>query len=70
MPFINSVRGSFGAQSKLKNRLGRPTILSTGGIVTTAGGYRIHTFTTAGASTFFADQAGTVEYLIVAAGGT
>ena len=40
---------------------------STGGTITTAGGYRIHTFTSAG--TFTASAAGTVEYLVVAGGG-
>lgn len=40
---------------------------STGGTITTAGGYRIHTFTASG--TFTASCAGTVEYLVVAGGG-
>jgi len=44
MPFINSVRGNFGAQGKLKSRLGRLGSNSTGGSITTSGGYRIHTF--------------------------
>ena len=69
MPFISSVRGSYGAQG----RFGRRKLIgvgSTGGTITTAGGYRIHTFTTTGASAFVADGPGTVEYLIIAGGGS
>jgi hypothetical protein len=44
MPFINSVRGSFGPQSG-KGRAGPNFLLITGGSITTGGGYRIHTFT-------------------------
>lgn len=40
---------------------------STGGTITTAGGYRIHTFT--GSGTFVPSGAGQVEYLVVAGGG-
>jgi hypothetical protein len=72
MPFISSVRGSYGAQG----RFGRKAVLgsgSTGGTITTAGGYRIHTFATTtrvGATyTFTPDASGVVEYLIVAGGG-
>ena len=41
---------------------------STGGTITTSGGYRIHTFTTSG--TFKAAISGSVQYLIVAGGGS
>lgn len=40
---------------------------STGGSITTSGGYRIHTFTSSGS--FYAEGSGTVEYLVVAGGG-
>jgi len=69
MPIITTIRGNtspFGKRSLFLRD-------STGGSITTAGGYRIHTFQTgarAGSSyTFTAGAAGTVEYLIVAGGG-
>ena len=69
MPFISSVRGSYGPQG----RFGRARGIgagSTGGTITTAGGYRIHTFLIGQSGTnFTADGAGVVEYLIVAGGG-
>jgi hypothetical protein len=67
MPFISSVRGSYGPQGRFGRALGLS--LSTGGTITTAGGYRIHTFTTVGSSTFEIGGSGTVEYLVVAGGG-
>ena len=42
---------------------------STGGTITTSGGYRIHTFTTVGNATFTSACSGDVEYLVVAGGG-
>jgi len=68
MPFVSSVRGTFGATSENRG-VGNSGVLAelirqnpnssslpTGGTVTTAGGYRIHTFTPSGitgsASTF------------------
>lgn len=42
---------------------------STGGSVTTAGGYRIHTFTTVGTATFNATYTGRAEVLVLAGGG-
>lgn len=68
MPFVSSVRGSYGSQSRLLRETGRLTN-ATGGVITSAGGYRIHTFTAVGTSTFVADAQGTVEYLIIAGGG-
>lgn len=65
MPIITTIRGNirpFGSKSKLG--LG-----TTGGTITTVGGYRIHTFTTAGNNTFTSDNSGEVEYLVVAGGG-
>ena len=69
MPFVSSVRGSYGSQGRRKTQSGRLGTGSTGGTITTAGGYRIHTFTAVGTSTFTADDSGNVEYLIVAGGG-
>ncbi len=37
---------------------------STGGVITTAGGYRIHTFSSVGTFTFTASGPGLVEYLV------
>jgi len=45
MPFVSSVRGSYGVQSRRPRQTGRIGTGSTGGTITTAGGYRIHTFT-------------------------
>jgi hypothetical protein len=69
MPFVSSVRGSYGSQGKQKVQTGRIGLGTTGGTITTAGGYRIHTFTAVGTSTFTSDEAGNVEYLLVAGGG-
>ena len=70
MPFISSVRGSYGAQGRFGKKAG---ILATGGTITTAGGFRIHTFQTGSQSgntfTFAPNGTGDVEYLIVAGGG-
>lgn len=68
MPFISSVRGSYGAQGRF-GRAGSPLLTSTGGTITTAGGYRIHTFTTVGSSTFTASGTGNIQLLVVAGGG-
>ena len=70
MPFISTVRSTFGAQRPL-GRIRIPRT-STGGSITTAGGYRIHTFTTVGNSTFTissSESSTTIEYLIVGGGG-
>ena len=70
MPFVSSVRGNFTASGK---RPSFPATGSTGGTITTAGGYRIHTFTTTGASTFTfnhgAGEGALVEYLVIGGGG-
>ena len=65
MPIITTIRGNLRPFGKRFNPLSN----STGGTITTAGGYRIHTFTTVGTSTFTATGSGPVEYLIVAGGG-
>jgi hypothetical protein len=69
MPFINSVRGSFGPQGRLKNRIGRLGYDTTGGTISESGGYRIHTFTASGASTFRPDSTGSIEIYVWGAGG-
>lgn len=69
MPFISSVRGSYGVQSRRRGQTGRLGSGSTGGTITTAGGFRIHTFTAVGTSTFIPDDSGNVEVLLVAGGG-
>lgn len=68
MPFISSVRGSYGAQGRFGLRAGMLNT-STGGTITTSGGYRIHTFQYAQTGTAFVPSGtGTVEYLVVAGG--
>lgn len=71
MPFVSSVRSNFGPQRNL-GRLRIP-FGSTGGTITTAGGYRIHTFTNTGNDTFSLlggdGESVPLEYLVVAGGG-
>ena len=53
MPFVSSVRGNFGLQKRpFPISDGKMSAVSAGGTITTAGGYRIHTFTSS--STFSA----------------
>jgi hypothetical protein len=69
MPFVSSVRGSYGPQDK-RFKDGKPTnekdtrefyrnTFATGGTITYAGGYVIHTFTSAG--TFDSTNLGTAN---------
>ena len=71
MPFISSIRGSFGPQSKGRRNGIKSMISSTGSTVTTVGSYRVHTFTTVGSATFSNDNFGAldVEILMVGGGG-
>jgi len=71
MPFVSSVRGTFGPQAKLRKNFNSAMLNSiSGGSVTTAGGYRIHTYTTTGNSTFTLPAGGLpVEYLVIGGGG-
>ena len=81
MPFVSSVRGSFGLQKRPFPNLNINSSNSsiTGGTITTAGGYRIHTYTSAGTSSFDYTYSGgsvngaivsfPVEYLIIGGGG-
>ena len=66
MPYIETIRNMFTPFGGLA-RIGAN---STGGTITTAGGYRIHTFTTVGTSTFTADNAGQVEVFLIGGGGS
>jgi hypothetical protein len=70
MPFISSIRGSFGPQSKSKRNGSK--FMIAGGDVTTAGGYRIHTFTTVGNNILGTAEFGfpvTLEAFVYGAGG-
>lgn len=72
MPFVSSVRGSFGPQARLRRNYNQGMLNRiTGGTVTTAGGYRIHTFTS-GSTSFDTSQFGelTPEILLVGGGGS
>ena len=73
MPFINSVRGNLGAGVARYGAPPKP--FATGGTLTIAGGYRIHTFLNSQsgqALTFTAPPSATnpVEYMVVAGGGS
>ena len=65
MPYIETIRNMFTPFGGVIS-----LAASLGGAITTAGGYRIHTFTTVGNSTFTASASGSVQYLIVGGGGT
>ena len=45
-------------------------ISAVGGTISYADGYKIHTFTTTGPNTFTVTSGGTIEYLVVAGGGS
>jgi hypothetical protein len=66
MPIVSTVRGSFGPQGRFGAKFG-----ATGGTTTTAGGYKIHTFTLAesGTNLTFSGGVGNVEVLVIAGGG-
>lgn len=68
MPFINSVRGTYGSQGKLKNKTNR-LLASTGGVITTVGTDRIHTFSTVGTFTFDIGEPAEVEVTLLGGGG-
>ena len=65
MPIITTIRGNLRPFGKRFN----PIVNSTGGTITEAGGYRIHSFTTTGNSTFTPTVSTNVQCLIVAGGG-
>lgn len=68
MPFISSVRGSYGPQGRFGRTIAA-LATSTGGTITTSGAYRIHTFQYAQTGTAFTPSgSGDVEYLVVGGG--
>jgi len=67
VPFLASTRGTFGAQARFG---GATALIASGGVETTAGGYKIHTFNSNGTFTVTsAPPSATVDYLMVGAGG-
>ena len=59
------------AMSNLQGKSNAQFIVASGGSVSTVGDYKVHIFTTTGASTFVVSSgAGDVEYLVVAGGGS
>ena len=72
MPFVSSVRGTFGSQSRLRKNWNSAMLSQvTGGSITTAGGYRIHRFDyTGGTQTFTPYAIGPVEIMAIAGGGS
>jgi len=81
MPFVSSVRGSYGLQKRPFPSLFINNVNSsiTGGTISTSGGYRIHTFPTGtnpfaytfnGGTTNGANVTFNVEYLVLAGGGS
>ena len=83
MPFVSSIRGTFGPASENRG-VGRGDQISelvrqdpfspglpSGGTITTAGGYRIHTFTDTGTTSFNLNSISNldVEILLVGGGG-
>ena len=66
MPIITTIRGNLRPFGK------RATFLrdSTGGTISTAGAYRVHTFSSIGTTNFNAGASGSVEVLVLAGGGS
>ena len=70
MPFISSIRGNYSAVGRGSRTSRNLKLDITGGTITTAGGYRIHTFLSPG--TFNVSALGAsldTEYLVVAGAG-
>lgn len=71
MPFIASIRSVYGPIGRFGRIIGAKDAI-TGGIISSAGGYRIHTFNDVGTTNFnmsMLPSAMNVEYLIIAGGG-
>lgn len=71
MPFISSIRSVYGPIGKFSRRILSKDAI-TGGIISSSGGYRIHTFNDVGTNYFnmsMVASALNVEYLIIAGGG-
>lgn len=72
MPFISSIRSVYGPIGRFGRIFGSKDAI-TGGTISSAGGYRIHTFTDVGTSQFnmsMVPSALNIEYLIIAGGGS
>jgi hypothetical protein len=68
MPFINSVRGTFGPSGRFGSSLG--SVVASGGTITTYSTYKVHTFNNSGTFTLSSVPAGaTFDILMVAGGG-
>jgi hypothetical protein len=71
MPFISTIRSVYGPIGRMGRIIGAKDAI-TGGTISSAGGYRIHTFTDVGTSQFnmsMVASALNIEYLIIAGGG-
>jgi hypothetical protein len=67
VPFISSTRGNFGPQGKQSSR---PSVVASGGTMTSASGYISHTFNNSGTFTLTSVPSGTTfDFLMVAGGG-
>ena len=67
MPFVNSVRGTFGPNGRFGSAA---NIVASGGVETSISGYRIHTFNKNGTFTLSSAPGGaTFDVLMVAGGG-
>lgn len=67
MPFVNSVRGTFGPNGRFG---AAANIVASGGTVTTFSGYKIHTFNNSGTFTLSSAPSGpTFDFLMIAGGG-
>lgn len=62
--YVSAVYDTYNIQLDLT-----PGLTATGGTITNAGGYKIHTFTGAGTDTFAVTGTGTVEYMVIGGGG-
>ena len=62
--YVSAVYDTYNIQLDLQ-----PGLVATGGTITTAAGYKIHTFTGAGTQTFAVTGTGTVEYMVIGGGG-
>lgn len=62
--YVSAVYDTYNIQLDLT-----PGITATGGVITTAAGFKIHTFTGAGSDTFTVTGTGTIEYMVIGGGG-
>jgi hypothetical protein len=62
--YVSAVYDTYNIQLDLT-----PGITATGGTISNAAGYKIHTFTGAGTDTFTVTGTGTIEYMVIGGGG-